>query len=172
MGMRCLLLLGASYLLALEQPVAFGLSWKSIILFLGGGFLLFKAVREIHHVVEGSHEDAAVGALSTTFGSAIAQIILLGMVFSIDSVITAVGLTDSLGVIHAAVVELLQLRFMHNSSISGDVPGIFLTEESQPSPPPGRRTPGLGGYSDSKGVVRGKRGTVTIYDGWIHINPQ
>jgi predicted tellurium resistance membrane protein TerC len=104
MGIRCLLLLGAAHLLALEKPILFGLSWKSIILFVGGGFLLVKAVKEIHHVVEGAHDEAVAGKLATTFGAAIMQIVLLDIVFSIDSVITAVGLTESLGVIYAAVL--------------------------------------------------------------------
>jgi predicted tellurium resistance membrane protein TerC len=104
MGMRCLMLLGAAYLLALEQPVLFGLSWKKIILLVGGGFLLVKAVKEIHHVVEGVHDHSTARALATTFGAAITQIVLLDIVFSIDSVITALGLTDSLGVIYAAVL--------------------------------------------------------------------
>lgn len=102
--MRCLLLLGASLLLKLSQPVFFGFSWKDLILIVGGGFLLFKAVKEIHHVVEGVHSEDSNTLNRLTFASALTQIVLLDIVFSIDSVITAVGLTDSLVVIYGAVV--------------------------------------------------------------------
>ncbi|MGE0527798.1 MAG: TerC family protein [Bdellovibrionales bacterium] len=101
---RCLFLLGASYLLRLSTPVALGFSWKDWILIAGGGFLLFKAVREIHHVVEGHADDGSTAPVYSTMSGAIIQILLLDMVFSIDSVITAVGLTDSLPVIYAAVL--------------------------------------------------------------------
>lgn len=101
---RCLLLLGASLLLKLSQPVFFGFSWKDLILIVGGGFLLFKAVKEIHHVVENVHSQDDHVSNRLTFASALTQIVLLDIVFSIDSVITAVGLTDSLLVIYAAVV--------------------------------------------------------------------
>jgi predicted tellurium resistance membrane protein TerC len=99
---RMLLLLGASYLVRLDQPVAMGLSWKSLILITGGGFLLYKAVKEIHHVVE-SKEEENIHKGYATFKSVISQIILLDVVFSIDSVITAVGLTDNLWVIYSSV---------------------------------------------------------------------
>jgi len=102
--MRCLLLLGASLLLKLSQPVFFGFSWKDLILIVGGGFLLFKAVKEIHHVVENVHSQDDHVSNRLTFASALTQIVLLDIVFSIDSVITAVGLTDNLVVIYAAVV--------------------------------------------------------------------
>ncbi len=102
---RCLLLLGASYVVQLSEPVLWGLSWKQLILLLGGGFLLYKAVKEIHHVVEsrpagrlGGNETYAVAS------SIVSQIILLDIVFSVDSVITAVGLTDNLFVIYTAVL--------------------------------------------------------------------
>jgi len=110
---RCLLLLGASYVVRLSEPVLAHLSWKSLILILGGGFLLFKAVKEIHHVVENKNDHADASVASATMGSVIPQIIVLDIVFSIDSVITAVGLTENLIAIYAAVVVsfLLVLAF-------------------------------------------------------------
>lgn len=111
---RSVLLLGAAYIVKLSEPVFFTLSWKSLILIAGGGFLLFKAVKEIHHVVESRPEVHAVGQkVYATFSAVISQIILLDLVFSIDSVITAVGLTDNLYVIYAAVLAsfLLVLAF-------------------------------------------------------------
>ena len=104
-GARLVLLLGASYLVKLNEPVFMNFSWKSLVLIGGGGFLLFKAVKEIHHTVE-SQATAAPGAqvVYATFSSVITQIILLDLVFSVDSVITAVGLTDNLIVIYSAVI--------------------------------------------------------------------
>lgn len=114
LGARCLLLLGASYIVKLSEPVLWHYSWKSLILIVGGGFLLFKAVKEIHHVVETRTELEGGKSLGyATFSSVITQIILLDIVFSVDSVITAVGLTDNLVVIYSSVVVsfLLVLAF-------------------------------------------------------------
>jgi predicted tellurium resistance membrane protein TerC len=104
LGLRCLLLLGASYIVKLSTPVIIGLSYKQMILLAGGGFLLYKAIKEIHHVVEGSHETSDGQKRVASFAGIIAQIILLDLVFSIDSVITAVGLTDNLWVIYSSVI--------------------------------------------------------------------
>lgn len=100
---RLLLLLGASYLVKMSEPVIGSLSYKSLVLIAGGAFLIYKAVKEIHHVVERKNENSETKA-ATTFASAIFQILLLDIVFSIDSVITAVGLTDSLLVIYSSVI--------------------------------------------------------------------
>jgi predicted tellurium resistance membrane protein TerC len=118
LGLRCLLLLGAAYIVKLNEPVAFGFSWKSLILISGGGFLLYKAIKEIHHVVEKTDEYSASGKATATFGGVIAQIILLDLVFSIDSVITAVGLTDNLYVIYSAVILSFVVVLIFSQSIS------------------------------------------------------
>ncbi|MCC2678443.1 MAG: rane protein [Pseudobdellovibrio sp.] len=101
---RLLLLLGAGYLVKLSEPVLGSLSYKSIVLLAGGAFLIYKSVKEIHHVVESKPEgeDGKTGHLS--FSSAVTQILMLDIVFSIDSVITAVGLTDNLWVIYSSVI--------------------------------------------------------------------
>jgi predicted tellurium resistance membrane protein TerC len=115
---RFILLAGAAYIVRLEEAVWLGLSWKGFILIGGGAFLLFKAVKEIHHVVEGKDEQAGPGAKYSTFGRVIAQMIALDLVFSIDSVITAVGLTDHLGTIYAAVVASFVLVLFFSGSIA------------------------------------------------------
>jgi len=116
---RCVLLLGASYIVKLDTPVMLGLSWKSFILLAGGAFLLFKAVKEIHHTVESGPEHLAPGGkVYATFSAVITQIILLDLVFSIDSVITAVGLTDNLPVIYAAVVASFVLVLIFSGPIA------------------------------------------------------
>ncbi len=92
-------------LASLTRPIVANLSVRDLILLAGGLFLLYKAVHEIHHTVEvreaeGGPDQRAPGA----FASIIAQIVLLDIVFSVDSVITAVGLTQQLWIIISAVV--------------------------------------------------------------------
>jgi predicted tellurium resistance membrane protein TerC len=82
-----------------------GFSWKDLILIAGGLFLVYKAVTEIHHKLEGAEEGhGGVGRKTITFGSVLLQILLLDLVFSLDSVITAVGMTENLVVIITVVV--------------------------------------------------------------------
>lgn len=89
----------------LTRPALVSFSIRDLILLAGGLFLIFKAVREIHHTVELKEEQqAAAGTLKRGFVSVITQIVLLDIVFSIDSVITAVGLTNNLWIIILAVV--------------------------------------------------------------------
>lgn len=111
---RCFLLLGAAYIVQLSEPILFGFSWKQMILIGGGGFLLFKAVKEIHHVVE-SRPLGKAGPLPvfSKMRDVLIQLLLLDLVFSLDSVITAAGLTNNLIVIYASVVVsfLLVLAF-------------------------------------------------------------
>jgi predicted tellurium resistance membrane protein TerC len=122
LGVRALLLLGAAYIVKLSEPVIWGLSWKSMILLAGGAFLLYKAVKEIHHTVESREDSLAAGKkVHAAFGAVIAQIILLDVVFSIDSVITAVGLTDHLGVIYAAVIASFVLVLIFSGPIASFV---------------------------------------------------
>ena len=105
--MRVLLLLTISWIISLQETLftAFGLdiSWRDIILGAGGLFLLAKGTREIHAEVEGEPEGRH-GAARATFAGVILQIAVLDMVFSLDSVITAVGVADHVEVMIAAVV--------------------------------------------------------------------
>lgn len=82
---------------------------KALILLGGGVFLLFKATKEIHHKLEADAETDSVKSKAATFGGVIAQIMLLDMVFSLDSVITAVGMTDYIEVMVAANVIALAM---------------------------------------------------------------
>ncbi len=93
-------------LTGITKEVAFGFSVRDLILILGGFFLLYKATREIHHTVELKDEEHAEVHIDDSRGywSIMGQIVLLDIVFSVDSVITAVGLTDHLWVIVGAVV--------------------------------------------------------------------
>lgn len=105
--MRILLLLSITWIIGLTKPVLtladFELSWRDIILIAGGIFLLVKSTLEIHHKVEGQEEGHSVKKV-TSFSSAIFQIVLLDMVFSFDSILTAVGLTEEIILMIIAVV--------------------------------------------------------------------
>ena len=108
--MRLVLLATISYIVAMTSPVftAFGhaFSWRDLILIAGGLFLIWKATKEIHHTVDPADktEDAVGRAVSATLGGAIVQILLLDLVFSVDSIITAVGMTDELAIMYIAVI--------------------------------------------------------------------
>lgn len=119
---RLVLLFGITWLLKLTAPVVhlfdMSLSWKDIILLAGGAFLLFKAVKEIHHTVTYpvSHE-AQLPSASISVMSGILQILALDLVFSIDSVITAVGLTQVFWVMASAILISIACIFI----ISGPI---------------------------------------------------
>ena len=105
--MRILLLLSITWIIQLTDPVLtiadFELSWRDIILAAGGAFLLVKSVLEIHHKVEGDEFEQVVKNISS-FGYAIVQIVLLDIIFSFDSILTAIGLTNELLLMIIAVV--------------------------------------------------------------------
>jgi predicted tellurium resistance membrane protein TerC len=91
-----------------EPPFETAFSWRDLILLGGGLFLVWKATKEIHHSVD-DHDsddmlDKKTNVATLTVGSAVVQIILLDIVFSIDSILTAVGMTDELAVMVVAVV--------------------------------------------------------------------
>lgn len=109
MIIRVILVFFAGWIITLTEPVftLFGIpfSWKDLILIAGGLFLIYKAVTEIHHKLEGVEEDDDAHAPKTiTFASVIVQILLLDIVFSLDSVITAVGMTSNMAIIVSVVV--------------------------------------------------------------------
>jgi predicted tellurium resistance membrane protein TerC len=102
------LLFFASWIISLTADLfalfGMGFSGRDLILIAGGLFLIYKAVHEIHEKLEGEESHGNEGGRAVTFGGIIAQILLLDIVFSFDSVITAVGMVDSLLVIIIAVV--------------------------------------------------------------------
>lgn len=109
MVMRLGLVFLAGWIITLKEDVFFigdaGFSVKDLILIAGGLFLVYKAVHEIHQKLEGAEEGHAGGKVATaTFGGVLVQILLLDLVFSLDSVITAVGMTSNMVVIITAVV--------------------------------------------------------------------
>jgi len=105
-GMRVALLVGISWIIGLTAPlVTIGehmVSWRDLVLGGGGLFLLVKGTMEIHTQMEGEDDHSVAG--TATFASVVAQIILLDIVFSLDSVITAVGMAEHLPIMIAAVL--------------------------------------------------------------------
>jgi predicted tellurium resistance membrane protein TerC len=89
-------------------------SWRDLILIAGGLFLVWKATREIHHNVDPHPNDDVFGTTKAAlgFGAAIVQILLLDLVFSIDSILTAVGMTDQLPVMVVAVVTAVVVMLL------------------------------------------------------------
>ena len=107
MGLRIALLLSLSWIMGLTDDLftvfGFGISGRDVILLAGGAFLIAKATREVHNSLE--VEDAArSGAVAAGFTAVLVQIALVDVVFSLDSVITAVGLVDHVPVMIAAIV--------------------------------------------------------------------
>ncbi len=108
--LRLGLLSTIAIIVTLTEPIftLFGhaFSWRDLILIAGGLFLLWKATKEIHHAMDPSHPegDFVTETVSLSMGAAIFQILLLDLVFSIDSIITAVGMTDEIGIMVIAVL--------------------------------------------------------------------
>ncbi|MEN8789661.1 MAG: TerC family protein [Flavobacteriaceae bacterium] len=107
MVQRIILLFAVSFLIGLKNPFYYintswfsmGVSWQAVILFLGGLFLLYKSTSEIHEKVEmPSHDEDSIKAKNlTSMSRAIFQIIIIDFIFSIDSILTAVGMTNGIG---------------------------------------------------------------------------
>lgn len=116
LGTRLLLLASIAWLVHLTYPVATVLghvfSWRDLILLGGGGFLLFKATREIHQRVEGEDEAATPRGMAVGFTGTVIQIALLDIVFSLDSVITAVAMAEHLWVMATAIVLAMILMLV------------------------------------------------------------
>ena len=115
--MRLVLLATISLIVQLTTPLftLFGhaFSWRDLILIAGGLFLVWKATKEIHHTVDpDDHKDSMVGTLQLTLGGAIFQILLLDLVFSIDSIITAVGMTDEIAIMYIAVIAAVAVMML------------------------------------------------------------
>jgi predicted tellurium resistance membrane protein TerC len=121
MVMRILLLLSLSWIIGLTEPwftiLDQEISGRDLILLLGGLFLIGKATYEIHEKLEG-HEGHASSRVTASFTSIIIQIMLLDIVFSLDSVITAVGMVDEIGVMIAAVMIAIGVMMVSAKSIS------------------------------------------------------
>lgn len=124
MGTRILLLLSIAWVMRLTDDLftvfGHGVSGRDLILFFGGLFLLFKSTMEIWHSVEGEEasDGATGGAVKASFVGIILQIAVIDIVFSLDSVITAVGLVDNVQVMIAAIVIAVGVMMLAAGTIS------------------------------------------------------
>lgn len=112
-----------SWLIALTQPVftilGHGYSWRDIILGVGGLFLLYKATVEIHDQIEGeTNEEEADRKSAGAFNLVIGQIILIDMIFSVDSIITAIGMAEHIEVMIAAVIVAVAIMYVASGPVS------------------------------------------------------
>lgn len=124
MGMRILLLFSISWVMSLNTDIFtifnHGFSGRDLILLGGGLFLLFKSTKEIHHKIEGDPEGdvKASAPMHASIGAILVQIALLDLVFSLDSVITAVGMAQSILVMVIAVVVAVGFMMVFAGTVS------------------------------------------------------
>lgn len=119
---RILLLAILAWIIGLSQPlfVLFdhAFSWRDIILFAGGAFLIYKATYEIHHAIEEPLEEDIKQKASSTFGAIILQILIIDAVFSVDSIVTAIGMAQHVEVMIAAVIIAMGVMFVASGTIA------------------------------------------------------
>ena len=114
---RIVLLLTISWIIGMTAPLltvaGFSLSLRDLILIAGGLFLIIKATQEIHAEIAGEDaETGAASAASVTFGAVVAQIVLIDAIFSIDSIVTAVGMADHVEIMIAAVIVAIGIMYV------------------------------------------------------------
>ncbi len=122
---RIALLLILTWIIGLSAPLfeLFGqpFSWKDLILLAGGLFLIYKATHEMHAEIEEPHEPGLAQTAKSAFSAIIVQIIIIDMVFSIDSIVTAIGMAQHVEVMIAAVIVAVGLMFVASGPIAGFV---------------------------------------------------
>jgi predicted tellurium resistance membrane protein TerC len=111
---RVLLLLSLTWMIGLTAPIfaigEFEVSWRDIVLAGGGAFLIVKGTLETHHMLEGHGGEGVAG--TATFAAVIVQIVLLDLVFSLDSVITAIGIAEHIPIMIAAIVIAMAVMLL------------------------------------------------------------
>ena len=116
--LRVIMLFGLTWFIGLTKPIYMNISIKDIILFLGGGFLIFKSVLEISHKINGNFDEKIISSKSITLNSVIWQIVAVDFVFSVDSILTAIGLTEILLLMIIAVTISIFFMIFYSSKIS------------------------------------------------------
>ena len=116
--LRVIMLFGLTWFIGLTKPIYMNISIKDIILFLGGGFLIFKSVLEISHKINGNFDEKIISSKSITLNSVIWQIVAIDFVFSVDSILTAIGLTEILLLMIIAVTISIFFMIFYSSKIS------------------------------------------------------
>jgi predicted tellurium resistance membrane protein TerC len=133
MAFRIGLLFGIGWLISLQKPFAYidtnwvhmGISGQSLILFVGGLFLLYKATYEIHHKLEGDEDSDTIskpkGKAADQLTAVVLQIAIINIVFSIDSILTAIGLTKNITVMIIAVILSIVIMMAFGSKVGNFV---------------------------------------------------
>jgi len=111
---RVLLLLSLTWMIGLTEPIfevaGFAVSWRDIVLGGGGLFLIVKGTSEMHHMLEGHGGEGVAG--TATFAAVLTQIVVLDLVFSLDSVITAIGIAEHIPIMVAAIVIAMAVMLL------------------------------------------------------------
>jgi predicted tellurium resistance membrane protein TerC len=120
---RIVMLFGLTFLMKLTAPVftAFGMdiSWRDIILIGGGLFLIAKATHEIHNEMETAHgESSGPGVVSQSFTMVVMQLIVVDLIFSLDSIITAIGMVQQIEIMIAAVIIAVGVMYAASGPVS------------------------------------------------------
>jgi predicted tellurium resistance membrane protein TerC len=119
---RVVLLLFLTWLIGLTEPViefgGRGFSWRDIVLIAGGLFLLTKATREVHAEIEGEPEAHKPAAARSAFYWIVAQVIVIDMVFSIDSIITAIGMAQEIEIMVIAILIAVAVMYAASGAVS------------------------------------------------------
>lgn len=120
---RLALLFSLAWMTKLIAPIFhigdFAVSWRDIVLFFGGAFLIYKGTAEMHDMLEGQTSEQAVG--TATFGHVIFQIMVIDMVFSLDSVITAIGIAEHLPIMVIAILIAIAVMLLAAGPVAGFV---------------------------------------------------
>src|SRR3979490_2873064 len=131
---RVIMLFGLTWLMGLTAPLltifGMGISWRDIILIGGGLFLIAKATHEIHAEVEARHEEPVTSATTQAFAWMIAQLVVVDLVFSLDSIITAIGMAQDLAIMIAAVIIACLVMY-----VSSGPTARFVAEHPTPKTP-------------------------------------
>jgi predicted tellurium resistance membrane protein TerC len=118
---RVIMLAGITWFIHMTTPIfsigAYDFSWRDLVLIAGGLFLLVKGTREMHQDIEGNHEEGG-SLVTSTLTSAIIQIALIDLVFSVDSIITAVGMADHVEVMIAAVAVAILVMYFASEPVA------------------------------------------------------
>jgi predicted tellurium resistance membrane protein TerC len=119
---RVIMLLGLTWLMRLTVPLftvfGMGISWRDFILIGGGLFLIAKATREIHAEIEGFSSHGEASLTPNTFGWIVAQIAAVDLVFSLDSILTAIGMAQDIEVMIAAIVIAMIVMYAASDPVS------------------------------------------------------
>jgi predicted tellurium resistance membrane protein TerC len=119
---RIIMLAGIVWFIHMTTPIFsigdYHFSWRDLVLLAGGLFLLVKGTREIHEGIEGEDEETAGRTVAKSMTSAIVQIALIDLVFSVDSIITAVGMADHIEVMIAAVMVAIAVMYFASGPVA------------------------------------------------------